>query len=100
MNTLKWDDDVISSFIHFEDGEYRAQFNLQGFKKEDMHVSIEPGNTLSVYGSNGNRKAAYSTTIPRYADNSTVCVDARDNVLFITIQVVKLKLYRADINLN
>ena len=100
MSTLKlrntlFDNFFNSGFSHvlYEDTDayyketkdsYDYEFNLAGFKKENIKVSLE-NNLIRVEAEQGDRVFSKAYTVPRKADSSASLAKYEDGILYITI---------------
>jgi len=71
---------------YYEETEdaYKYQFNLAGFKKESIKVSVE-NNLLKVKAQQGDRVFSKAYTVSRKADGSASVAKYEDGMLYVTI---------------
>ena len=63
---------------------YKYQFNLAGFKKENISVSVEY-NLLKVKATQDDRVFSKAYSVPRKADSSASVAKYEDGMLYVTI---------------
>ena len=63
---------------------YKYEFNLAGFKKENINVSLE-NNLLKVKAEQGDRVFSKAYTVPRKADSAASIAKYEDGMLYVTI---------------
>ena len=80
-HVLYEDDDAY--YKETEDG-YKYQFNLAGFKKENIKVSME-NNLLKVKAEQNGRVFSKAYTVPRKADSTASVAKYEDGMLYVTI---------------
>ena len=71
---------------YYEETEdsYNYQFNLAGFRKENVKVSVE-NNLLKVKAEQGDRVFSKLYTVPRKADSAASIAKYEDGMLYVTI---------------
>jgi HSP20 family molecular chaperone IbpA len=64
--------------------DYEYQFNLAGFKKENIKASVED-NVLKVRAKQEDRSFERDVSVPRKADSSLALAKYEDGILYIKI---------------
>jgi|TARA_B100000085_G_scaffold182029_1_gene166295 HSP20 family molecular chaperone IbpA len=63
---------------------YKYQFNLAGFRKENINVSVE-NSLLKIKAEQDDRVFSKAYTVPRKADSSASIAKYEDGMLYVTI---------------
>ena len=80
-HVLYEDDDA---YYKETEDSYKYQFNLAGFKKENIKVSME-NNLLKVKAEQNGRVFSKAYTVPRKADSTASVAKYEDGMLYVTI---------------